>query len=144
MNNTPIDVKKAERQKARKARTDAKKAALQLLVKAVEKTGDDAVKQALATLTATQGRASGDNKAVKFVAYLQAHNNTVTLRDLFNEFQVGKGEAKKLVRQAVKHAPSSDARAWVIIDGDKYTLVHTGENPPKGYTGFIPDNLKAE
>lgn len=59
--------------------------------------------------------------------------------DLFMEFKVARKEMGSYIRNWIKK-PAPNNRTWVRFDkeSEHYVLAGEGENPPEGWTGYVP------
>jgi len=75
------------------------------------------------------------------IAFLKAHGEGkgLTELDLFKQFKVGRPEMVTKCRILVL-CPNPADRVWVKFDEttETYTVVGLGENPPVGWTGYVP------
>ena len=61
----------------------------------------------------------------------------VSLMTIFEKFEIGKPTMEQRIRGFINVKNPAD-RIWVEFKDGMYTVVGKGENPPKGYEGYLP------
>ena len=61
----------------------------------------------------------------------------VTLMSIFEKFEIGKPTMEQRIRGFINVTHVED-RIWVDFKDGTYTVVGKGENPPKGWEGYLP------
>lgn len=88
-----------------------------------------------------------DSATSNFIKALQeAPNNSLTERQVFDKFSIGRPGCRTLIRKAVNKAEQAEDRIWILFD-DKagtYTFVNQGALPrwDGEWPGFMPRDLR--
>jgi hypothetical protein len=61
----------------------------------------------------------------------------MTLMSIFEKFEYGRPAMEQRIRGFINVTHVED-RIWVDFKDGKYTIVGKGENPPKGWAGYVP------
>ena len=133
---------KAERKKASRAKRQAKRDALQLVLTFVKerKNVPDEVKDAVVLLTPGQRVGGGGPSKLDVFADLFTENGTVSEMKIFEDFNhMGRGEMRKVCINLIKKRKPED-RIWVRLDAAKeqYVVEGFGPNAPATWTGYRP------
>lgn len=135
-----------EEKKARNQEKRAKKkAALQLVLNFVkEGTEDQGLLSAVAILTPGQRFGGTVRTGIKdVVAELFLEKKAVLEMDLFTELKLGRAEMRSISKKLIRNNKPEE-RMWIHFDPQEgmYTLVHTGADTPKDWTGYTPINAE--
>jgi hypothetical protein len=133
---------KEEKKERNQAKRAAKKEALTALIKFVkENTTDEMLIQAAAALT--PGRTVQRSNTQSAISNILLENGSINEGDIFNQFKLGRGEMKKVIRNLIKKRNPED-RIWVEFDPDTgvYSVVGQGSEAPEGWTGYQPVTIE--
>lgn len=61
----------------------------------------------------------------------------VTLMSIFEKFEIGRPTMEQRIRGFINVKNPSD-RIWVDFKDGTYSVIGKGENPPKGWEGYLP------
>lgn len=63
--------------------------------------------------------------------------------EIFKKWKIGQDGMKAIIRSMIKE-PATKDRVWVAYDEEKeeYKIAGQGEEPPKGWTGYLPPEEK--
>ena len=137
---------------AKKVRKEAKKKAFDFLKNVASAEGaDPKIAQALKIVRPSlYGERSGgggkDPLHSLFVAkVLETGKEGFSELDAFNQFKVGRKEARSLIKKHLK-STESESRIWINFNADAglYKVVGKGSTPPQSYVGYIPVDEEAE
>lgn len=67
----------------------------------------------------------------------------VSLMDVFREFKMGVSEMRVRIRECIYNRPA-DSRYWITYNPttEVYRLEGIGANPPEGWTGVLPKEMR--
>lgn len=61
----------------------------------------------------------------------------LTAIEVFEQFEFGRPTMEQKIRTFIK-AKNPEDRVWIAFEDGAYHVKGTGENPPEGWTGYLP------
>jgi hypothetical protein len=142
------DAQRAERRKKRNASKKVVRAFMQTIA------GDEDQRELYNSLKFLVGagfRAPGaggttSKRTIILEAVTKAGKDGLSEMDLFKQFRIGRPEMQANVRYWIRNPKNKADRVWVGFDETKevYGVVGKGATPPKGWTGYVPDDEKED
>jgi len=132
-------IKKAEKKAANKKKKVAKKAALLAILEFVTEQEDHGLEAEIALVTPGQRGGGGGSSVMDTFKDLFTANTEVKGLRLYQDYGMGQGEMRKIVRNLIKKTEPAK-RIWVHYDkpSDTYTVMGRGAGAPVGWTGYRP------
>lgn len=131
-------IKKVEKKAVNKKKKIAKKTALLAILKFVAEQKDHGLTNEILLVTPGQ-RGGGGSSVMDTFKDLFITNTEVKGLTLYQEYGMGQGEMRKIVRNLIKKTEPTK-RIWVHYDKpfDRYTVMGVGAEAPEGWTGYRP------
>ncbi len=136
---------KADRSTKSKASRAKRLAAIDILVKFIEKNHTNRPAEIQASINRLTGNArsgggGGDLKRVMILELIQKNRGKMSEVDLFTTQKLGRMEMRAICNDLIKKVKDPSERVWVAFDPENgiYSIAGKGENPPKNWTGYVP------